>query len=400
MTKKIIFIFLLGLSALQLTAQPEGFRVVGYIPSYRWGVVNTVDYTKLTHINVAFVNPTDDEGTIGFGQDLTTLVNNAHTHDVKVLASIGGAGANATRYGLLLQDENRSDFVDSLVKFLHDHDLDGIDVDLEGPTLDIPEYGVFVADLADTLHKEGMLLTAALAQWDGWKVPDAALDSFDFINLMAYDVTGPWDADNPGQHSPYGKATEDISYWKNTRGVPQDKVVLGVPFYGYQFSGGSVSAWTFGQVVATYPGAEWVDQWGNIYYNGIPTIQNKTALAMGQAKGIMIWELGQDASGDLSLLNAIDARLNGVIIARVNDDYHDENTRLYPNPAGGNTLTIESQQPITGYAIRDYLGRVCAERTVQPASSVHPDISGLAPGSYLLHIYQGERLVIKQFKKF
>jgi GH18 family chitinase len=46
-----------------------------------------------------------------------------------------------------------------------------------------------------------------------------------------------------------------------------------------------------------------------VYYNGIPTIQQKTKYAMGNGGGVMIWELSKDASGDLSLLKAIHDRL-------------------------------------------------------------------------------------------
>jgi chitinase len=53
-----------------------------------------------------------------------------------------------------------------------------------------------------------------------------------------------------------------------------------------------------------------VDQWDLpggqiIYYNGIPTIKQKTDLAKQEASGIMIWQLLGDAPGDKSLLNAI-----------------------------------------------------------------------------------------------
>jgi hypothetical protein len=40
-------------------------------------------------------------------------------------------------------------------------------------------------------------------------------------------------------------------------------------------------------------------------YNGIPTIQKKTQLALQNASGIMFWALNHDAAGDLSLVNAI-----------------------------------------------------------------------------------------------
>jgi len=49
-----------------------------------------------------------------------------------------------------------------------------------------------------------------------------------------------------------------------------------------------------------------VDYFGaTLHYNGIPTIQTKTQLAMEKAGGIMFWALDHDAQGDLSLVNAI-----------------------------------------------------------------------------------------------
>jgi GH18 family chitinase len=43
----------------------------------------------------------------------------------------------------------------------------------------------------------------------------------------------------------------------------------------------------------------------SVFYNGIPTIKQKTTLAKEKASGIMIWQLGGDARGSKSLLNAI-----------------------------------------------------------------------------------------------
>jgi GH18 family chitinase len=48
------------------------------------------------------------------------------------------------------------------------------------------------------------------------------------------------------------------------------------------------------------------DQLGNEFYNGIPTVQAKTSLAMTQGGGIMAWDLSQDTRiTDLSLVSAI-----------------------------------------------------------------------------------------------
>jgi len=90
-------------------------------------------------------------------------------------------------------------------------------------------------------------------------------------------------------------------------------MVLGVPFYGYGYGPELTSpavTMTYAQISSTFPGSEQVDQWNMpggkiIYYNGIPTIRQKTALAREKASGIMIWQILGDAPGEQSLLAAI-----------------------------------------------------------------------------------------------
>jgi GH18 family chitinase len=52
-----------------------------------------------------------------------------------------------------------------------------------------------------------------------------------------------------------------------------------------------------------------VDSYRDYEYNGIPTIQTKTEYAMQHGAGVMIWEISQDTSDSLSLLQAIGKKL-------------------------------------------------------------------------------------------
>ena len=105
-------------------------------------------------------------------------------------------------------------------------------------------------------------------------------------------------------------AVADMNYWSG-RSIAKSKLILGVPFYGYGFGANNVtSSLPFSAIISTYAGAENLDQVtmtdGEImYYNGIPTIKNKTTLAMQKGGGVMIWELLQDAQGASSLLKNI-----------------------------------------------------------------------------------------------
>ncbi len=306
--------------SITATAQkPPGFKIVGYYPFDGAMKVDTnqVPFNRLTHIMLAFVNP-DSLGM--FNDDFNALapfIKAAHNRNVKVLYSIGG-GSYVAQYHNLLKQGKRQELIKSFVAHTVQHDVDGIDVDLEegyafGRDLD-PNYGVFIKELATALKAKNKLITAALPSQPGNSVSNDVLTQFDFINIMSYDHTGPWTPDRAENHASYSAAMDDLKYYINTLKVPKDKLVLGVPFYGHGFGpslNDPVLPWmNYKEIVATYPGAEWVDHWhlpnGYImHYNGIPTIKDKTRLAMKECAGIMIWELTSDAAGSKSLLNAI-----------------------------------------------------------------------------------------------
>jgi chitinase len=289
------------------------FRIIGY---YSLRAASTADpssvpFDRLTHINLSFLNP-DAAGE--FTQNLSGLknfVDAAHQRNVKVLASIGGGGQHP-QYRDLLTEAKRGALVERLRAIAVAHNLDGIDVDLEGRAID-GNYEAFVIELAKALRSNGKLITAAIAVFYKDALTDRALAEYDFVNIMSYDHTGPWRPERPGPHSPYEEAVLALDYFGVERKIPKSKMVLGVPFYGYGFgpdAGSPPVTMTYGRIATTFEGAEQVDQWplpsgATIYYNGIPTIRKKTALAKEKASGIMIWQILGDAPDDKSLLKTI-----------------------------------------------------------------------------------------------
>ena len=288
-------------------------RVVAYVPN--WidldAFSETIDYAKLTHINIAFENP-EANGELTFNKQNEVMIARTHTNGVKVLISIGGGAASGDkvlldRYFDLLTDAKRSNFVASIDQYIVDHDFDGLDVDIEGPSIN-QDYGAFIRDLAQALKPRGKLLTVALSKgYGGSKVPDSVFEPLDFVNIMAYDGAGYWSPNSPGQHSSFEFATNNVAYWLG-RGLPKSKAVLGVPFYGYGFGDAFRKRdYSYKDIVAKYPGAESQDQVGStIWYNGIPTIKAKTRYVVDQGLGgVMIWSLDYDVPGERSLLSAI-----------------------------------------------------------------------------------------------
>jgi chitinase len=308
-------LLLAGLTFLLLPeAMKAEDRVVAYVPTWvdLEKFAETIDYPKVTHLNLAFANPTNADGDLSFPRGAAALITKAHQLKVAVFISLAGGGASedqATRqrYEALTSEAQLAGFVTKLTDYVVTHDFDGLDVDLEGEAIG-PNYGSLIAALAPALHAKGKQLTAALSRYSGARVLDSAIGQFDFVNIMAYDATGPWNPNKPGQHSSLEYAKNGVAYWLD-RGLPKTKVVLGLPFYGYGFGPDfREGGYSYRQIVERFPKAEDTDQTGEtIFYNGQNTIKAKTAWAKEQGLGgVMIWSLDGDTQDARSLLTAID----------------------------------------------------------------------------------------------
>ncbi len=315
-------------------------RVVGYIPTYKGltASINGADLSKLTHLNIAFINPDksgdlfkDDHITCMQNEtaenvlstDLHYTINKAHQAGVKVLVSMAGALITSCSgdWANLLQAKNRNKLVDNIIDFVDKFNLDGIDIDIEGALLTkidkAGNYTPFISKLSEKLKKQGKLLTCATASYEGGMIPISSIDFFDFINIMSYDAIGPSWGSAGTEHSTYQQAASHINIWKE-RGLAKDKLVLGVPFYGYGF-GRYSGTYSFDDVLAKFGNnVANSDLIGNacadcnyITYNGLVTIKAKTKLALQEGSGVMIWELTHDTTGSESLLTAIIQEIEG-----------------------------------------------------------------------------------------
>jgi GH18 family chitinase len=313
-------LYLLFASMLFVTHSIAQTRVVGYLPTWNnlAADAGNVDYSVVTHVNVAFSNPNASlSGDLDIPAGLLTASQRVHAGGAKILLSIAGAEGDPYSYVYLLNAARVDNFVSRLVQATATYQLDGIDVDIEGRVfeggLSASSYETFIRKLATALHAQNKLITCAIATSYANSITSAAAQQFDFVNIMSYDARGPWTPNSPGQHSSYQMAVDDVNYWHTVKGVAKNKLVVGVPFYGYGWgtygANGAVGAYTFRDIVNRYPGAENVDQQGSganaLYYNGIPTIKAKTTFGKNEAGGIMIWQLLGDATGSKSLLAAI-----------------------------------------------------------------------------------------------
>lgn len=363
------------------------FKVVGYLPAGRFNMLDELAFQRLTHVNLAFVNP-DNAGNLGCeGADIDPVVAKAHQHGCQVFMSLGGGYLTPeaeAAWGVETLPANRPAFIAKLVQYVQQHDLDGVDVDLEWQYVH-DWYSPFILELKAALVPLNVSLTAALP--GSWRYPEispAALAAFDWVNMMAYDLTGPWAPGNPGQHSPYDWAASCIPYW-TAQGVAAEKLTLGVPFYGYDFGQSPVGDFTYGEIVAEDPANALLDASGMRYWNGIPTIQAKTQLALDEIAGVMIWEIGGDAFGAdsvYSLLKVIDDMVseNALGAPEANVGRLD----VYPNPSRG-SLYVRSPGGMRGLVrVFDLRGVPVLEKNDPGSEVLELDVSALPPGPYVL----------------
>ncbi len=294
-----------------------GMRTVLYLPNYKGDLSSwsqQLNFSNISYVNLSFLDVRPD-GSVSYSDGaLPAFVQAAHAAGTKVCIAIGGATTieNGGPFATLLQDDQRAKLVDNLIAFVETNQLDCLDVDLEGNGVNA-FYEAFVVELGARLKPQQRELTAAVAGWFARGITAKSLETFDFINVMAYDL---YSANNstPMQTASIEAATAEVDKWVTERGVPREKVVYGVPFYGFSWTLGTAEP----QPGKTVPYSDLLrlnrqavqtqdqlqDSGSITYLNSRATIQAKARLGATYG-GIMAWEGGQDASGDDSLLQAV-----------------------------------------------------------------------------------------------
>jgi len=209
------------------------------------------DVTLLTHINYAhgrFVNPsTGDGGIVIADTDLMKKVIGLKSVNpkLKVMLMIGGWGMKADGFSMMARDAaKRTEFCQSVKSHLDGYGLDGVDIDWEYPTYSAEGTGASSADtenfnkvlkeLRETIGTSKIIsfASASNAKYVDWST---AIKYIDYVNVMTYDMGHAPD----GHNSPLYRSAlfdhrscdESIALHRE-KGIPADRMNLGVPFYG------------------------------------------------------------------------------------------------------------------------------------------------------------------------
>jgi chitinase len=241
--------------------------VIGYVGGFR-GLVDTkvIDAKKLTHINYAFVDIkngkaflTNEKTDSTNFRTLNLLKKN--NPDLKILISIGGWAWSENFSDAVLTDSSRKIFAKSSVDIIKKYNLDGVDIDWEYPAMPGEEGNIYrpvdkqnYTTMFEEIRKElnifekesgnKKLLTTAVGGYIDYVQHTEMVKAakfLDYVNLMTYDLfVGDTAVNHAGLYeSPFYKSGRNANHCVDVfveAGVPVEKLVLGLPFYGRSFT--------------------------------------------------------------------------------------------------------------------------------------------------------------------
>jgi chitinase len=213
---------------------------------------SSIDFTAITQLLHFSIYPTGGATFDGTANgmtpaNMTATVQAAHAAGKKIILSVGGYGSD---FKDAVSPAYRAQSVAALVTVMTTYGYDGIDIDWE-PVQDEPNFLLWIAQLRTAMKaaNANALLTDAAFSFDQAVVDAQA--SFDQINLMTYDMAGPWPGwvtwhnspiyDGgfrfPSTGGPPPSANGSIDTYI-AAGVPKTKLGIGADFLGYYWTGG------------------------------------------------------------------------------------------------------------------------------------------------------------------
>lgn len=162
----------------------------------------------------------------------------AHRNGYEVWARI--YETNVNRAKLIFNDAKiNSSIIDKIVKLALDYDVDGVNIDFEGLGLSNKDgFTAFVAALSQKLKANGISVSVDITKPEvsSYNFYDrAALSKYcDYMILMAYGEHGS-SLSEAGSAASYQWVEKAVIDTINL-GVPKDKLILGVPFYTYDYA--------------------------------------------------------------------------------------------------------------------------------------------------------------------
>jgi len=232
------------------------------------------EVTLLTHINYAhgrFADPANGTGGIVITESkkapiAQVVALKSQNPKLKVCLMIGGWGGHADGFSMMARDPaKRTEFCQSVKSLLDQHQMDGVDIDWEYPTQsadgetgcdpsDTQNFNLVLKELRETLGTGKIIsfASSSSAKYVDWKT---AMNYLDYVNVMTYDMGAAPNGHNSPLHksAKFNQRSWDESVEAHLKGgVPKDRMVMGIPFYGKAEKNPSASEKIFDYSVKYY----------------------------------------------------------------------------------------------------------------------------------------------------
>lgn len=266
-------------NAILATAQPMALFYMTDRPS---SVKSFSDHAAQVDLLVPAWYSVDGNGLVWGGPNLAVL-KTAAEHHVPVMPIVALA-TQPELHKLFITPTARTAFITSLLSECQKYGYSGFQIDFENVNwTDRDLLSALVADTAEALHKERLQLTIATvpnapgsagksnyshwlyANWRGAYDLTALAQSTDFICLMTYDQNTRWTP--PGPVAGYPWTVENLEY--ALRSVPKEKLLLGIPLYGYHWFAGDPGKDEKPNPTAEYVGQQEIDKYLAAYHSQV-----------------------------------------------------------------------------------------------------------------------------------
>lgn len=325
---------------------PEGGPKKVFV-GYLFREPREIDFRLYTHICHAFLDA-DREGRLEKARYVPSrdLTAEAHKAGAKVLISLGGWGWDEPFAAIVAHPEAEDRYLRAVMEIVDRYDYDGIDLDWEYPDTKDEIVGFerltrrFRKALDALGERKGrhMVVTMAASANPGtlkWLGKDFLLETMDWINVMTYDFAGEW-SDVAGHNAPLFASSKrpgrsisveaTMNYLLEQRGLPADRLAVGIPLYGRGFAVDEPYASTKGRPKKRAPGGDyvrisrlekdpnWVRRWDDqtktpwliskkdpavIGYDDAESVSIKTEWAMKRGfRGVFFWQVHGDRMPD------------------------------------------------------------------------------------------------------
>ena len=327
-------------------------KVIGYLPYWEYESYPQIDYSLLTEINY-FSAELNEYGSIinDHNWDNIGFINHAQSQGVKVKLCATLFNSNSLET-LLSNSLNRTNAINNLLNKVLSRNADGVDIDFElVPSTQRENLVLFMQELSDTFH-ENMddpiitMATPAIDWSDAWDY-NALAQICDGLFIMGYNYFYSG-SETAGPVSPLGGYFYDLDYtiqdYSDKVNNQLDKLILGLPYYGYDWpvtssimnasttETGTARTYSSCQIFSnnynsnwnTLSNSLWIpyndNNWQQIWYDDSLSLSIKYEYAKNMdLGGVGIWALGYD-NNSLEMWGSIYDQFTTNMNGDLNDD--------------------------------------------------------------------------------